>query len=227
MCGTWIPCTPMSSRRRMNAGSNPGVRTMGVMPTRSAAMTICWMSRKSKLVCSMSMKAASKPAWPMISMIWGSAIPPVYVPSARPPSFRIFLTRFVCMLALPGVGARRLLVQLRAPARPGGDGHLVVLDVGQHGEELVAQRRRVEVALHDLHVRDRGDEVQRLERGQVPVVVVRCHAELVRLGEVGHLLGRRGPLPADVHHDGAQRVALQERPVLPRPEILDEPDQHA
>ena len=43
----------------MNAGSKPGVRTIGVMPIRSAAMTMSWMSRRSKLVCSMSMKAAS------------------------------------------------------------------------------------------------------------------------------------------------------------------------
>jgi hypothetical protein len=61
----------------MNAGSKPGVRTIGVMPTRSAAMTMSCTSRRSKLVCSMSMKAASKPAWPMISTIWGSAMPPV------------------------------------------------------------------------------------------------------------------------------------------------------
>src|SRR5712691_11575345 len=38
-CGTWMPCTPMSNRRRMKAGSKPGVRTIGVMPTRSAAIT--------------------------------------------------------------------------------------------------------------------------------------------------------------------------------------------
>jgi len=60
----------------MNAGSKPGVRTIGVMPTRSAAMTMSCTSRRSKLVCSMSMKAASKPAWPMISTICGSAMPP-------------------------------------------------------------------------------------------------------------------------------------------------------
>src|SRR5262245_49138203 len=97
MCGTWMPCTPMSSRRRMNAGSNPGVRTIGVMPTRSAAITMSCTSRRSKLVCSMSMNAASKPACPMISTIWGSAMPPVYVPSARPPSRRMRLTRLACM----------------------------------------------------------------------------------------------------------------------------------
>src|SRR2546426_3801654 len=32
MCGTWMPCTPMSSRRRMKAGSKPGVRTPGFDP---------------------------------------------------------------------------------------------------------------------------------------------------------------------------------------------------
>ncbi|HUG38513.1 MAG TPA: hypothetical protein VML54_16255 [Candidatus Limnocylindrales bacterium] len=60
----------------MNAGSNPGVRTIGVIPTRSAAITMSCTSRRSKLVCSMSMKAASYPACPMISTIWASAMPP-------------------------------------------------------------------------------------------------------------------------------------------------------
>ena len=45
----------------MKAGSKPGVRTIGVMPTRSAAITMSCTSRRSKLVCSRSMKAASKP----------------------------------------------------------------------------------------------------------------------------------------------------------------------
>jgi hypothetical protein len=62
---------------------------------------------------------------------------------------------------------------------------------------------------------DGRDEVQRLERGQVAVVVVGRHVDLVGLGEVRHFLRRREPLPADVHHDRVQRVALEVRPVLP------------
>ena len=57
----------------MKAGSKPGVRTIGVMPTRSAAITQACTSCRSKLVCSMSIKAASNPASPMISTICGSA----------------------------------------------------------------------------------------------------------------------------------------------------------
>src|SRR5690242_3688571 len=46
----------------------------------------------------MSIKAASKPASPMISTICGSAIPPTCVPSASPPSRNIRFTRFSFML---------------------------------------------------------------------------------------------------------------------------------
>src|SRR6188474_3252991 len=45
----------------------------------------------------MSMKAASKPANPMISTICGSAMPPTWVPRASPPSLRIRFTRFSFM----------------------------------------------------------------------------------------------------------------------------------
>jgi len=55
---------------------SPGVRTIGVMPTRSATITMSCTSRRSKLVCSMSINAASNPASPMISTICGSAMPP-------------------------------------------------------------------------------------------------------------------------------------------------------
>src|SRR5258707_4266027 len=81
----------------MKAGSKPGVRTIGVMPTRSAARTISDTSCRSKAVCSMSMKAASNPASPMISTICGSAMPPVWVPRASPSSARMRFTRFSCM----------------------------------------------------------------------------------------------------------------------------------
>src|SRR5271169_3973091 len=45
----------------------------------------------------MSIKAASNPASPMISTICGSAMPPTWVPSARPPSLSIRFTRFSFM----------------------------------------------------------------------------------------------------------------------------------
>ena len=70
----------------MKAGSNPGVRTIGVTPTRSAAITIACTSCRSKVVCSMSIKAASKPARPISSTICGSGMPPTCVPSASPPA---------------------------------------------------------------------------------------------------------------------------------------------
>src|SRR5712692_10311704 len=87
----------MSRRRRMKAGSNPGVRTIGVMPARSAAITQACTSCRSRLVCSMSIKAASNPASPMISTICGSGMPPTWVPRASPPPLMIRLTRFSCM----------------------------------------------------------------------------------------------------------------------------------
>src|SRR5579862_7719643 len=96
-CGTWMPCTPISRRRRMNAGWNPGVRTIGVMPMRSAAITQACTSCKSNVVCSMSIKAASNPASPMISTICGSGMPPTWVPSASPPCRMMHFTRFSCI----------------------------------------------------------------------------------------------------------------------------------
>src|ERR1700730_6863851 len=68
----------------------------------------------------MSMKAASKPASPMISTICGSAIPPTCVPSASPPSLNIRFTRFSFMLPSHAMSLR--LVQAsaywnRVPAR--------------------------------------------------------------------------------------------------------------
>ena len=46
--GTWMPCTPISKSRRMKAGSNPGVRTIGVIPARSAAITASCTSCRSQ-----------------------------------------------------------------------------------------------------------------------------------------------------------------------------------
>ena len=48
----------------MKAGSKPGVRTIGVTPPPSAAITIACTSWRSKVVCSMSINAASNPARP-------------------------------------------------------------------------------------------------------------------------------------------------------------------
>src|ERR1700720_1296301 len=62
------------------------------------------MSRRSKLVCSMSINAASNPASPMISTICGSAMPPTCVPSASPPSLRMRFTRFSFIPSSRGLG---------------------------------------------------------------------------------------------------------------------------
>src|SRR5947207_6990957 len=61
------------------------------------------------------MKAASKPASPMISTICGSAIPPTCVPSASPPSLNIRFTRFSFML--PSRGWDHIGIGYRACAR--------------------------------------------------------------------------------------------------------------
>src|SRR5437588_631273 len=59
----------------------------------------------------MSIKAASKPASPMISTICGSAMPPTCVPSARPPSLSIRFTRFSFMLpSLAGLAGKHIAV---------------------------------------------------------------------------------------------------------------------
>src|ERR1700675_40178 len=180
MCGTWMPCTPMSRRRRMNAGAKPGVRTMGVMPTRSAAITMSCTSRRSKLVCSRSMNAASKPAWPMISTICGSAMPPTYVPSASPPSRRIFLTRFGCMTDLLDSGVlergalalrqRRVEGEEHAgdePVVPGDDHQLDEAGQAELAHDLVLERPRDRLEGEDVlpHV---GRPRQALrQRGQI------------------------------------------------------------
>src|SRR5215831_4195892 len=75
-------------------------------------------------------------------------------------------------LARPLVLLRGLLVELGAPARRRRDLHVAALDLGQGREQLVAVRRLLRVALHDPYVRDRGAEVEALERAQVAVVVV-------------------------------------------------------
>ena len=77
------------------------IAAVGVTPIRSAAITIACTSCRSKVVCSMSIKAASKPARPISSTICGSGMPPTCVLSASPPSRRIFLTRFCCIALSP------------------------------------------------------------------------------------------------------------------------------
>ena len=96
MCGMMMPCAPASSNRRIRFSSLPGMRIMDVTPTRSAAMIICVTRPRSKVVCSMSMNAASNPASPMISTTCGSANV-TYVPSASRFSRSAFLTLFSCM----------------------------------------------------------------------------------------------------------------------------------
>jgi len=77
------------------------IAAVGVTPIRSDAITIACTLCRSKVVCSMSIKAASKPARPISSTICGSGMPPTCVPSASPPSRRIFLTRFCCIALSP------------------------------------------------------------------------------------------------------------------------------
>src|SRR5262245_51720590 len=186
MCGSWMPCTPMSSSRRTKAGSKPGVRTMGVMPTRSAASTMSCTSRKSKLVCSRSMNAASYPAWPMISTICGSAMPPTYVPSASPPSRKMRLTRFGCTAAPLSRRRDRGL-------GPAVDDHCLV------------DRRRV-------HLED--FEVDRVlgQAGGERLLALLHDGLLSRVGRIGvdqgsPSIGRRVPLAPDAVYYAARRAA--------------------
>src|ERR1700739_2356068 len=151
-----MPCTPISSSRRMKAGSNPGVRTIGVMPTRSAAITASCTSCRSKLVCSMSMKAASKPANPISSTICGSAMPPTWVPKARPPSRRMRLTRFSFMFPLLPSLPLALGRSSRLRAAQAGNDHVGVQDIAESivkgGQRRIVQvlaQRGITVADHD------------------------------------------------------------------------------
>src|SRR5215831_411902 len=97
----------------------------------------------------MSMNAASKPASPMISTICGSAMPPTWVPSARPPSCRMRLTRFC--FTTPSLSCPR-----GAAAPQAGDDHVGVHDVAkdvverrQRGVVLLLTVGRIAVADHD------------------------------------------------------------------------------
>src|SRR5207244_12465317 len=105
----------------------------------------------------MSMNAASKPASPMISTICGSAIPPTWVPNARPPWFRIRNTRFSFMTSSLAARCPRL-GRTRGPgAQQAGDDHVAVHDVakdvvkrGQRRVVLLLAICRIAVADHNL-----------------------------------------------------------------------------
>src|SRR5215471_21356923 len=95
------------------------------------------------------MNAASKPASPMISTTCGSAMPPTWVPSARPPSRRMRLTRF--SLIAPSLGCAHRLPPLQA-----GDDHVGIHDIakdvverGQRRVVLLLTVGGVAVADHD------------------------------------------------------------------------------
>ena len=81
----------------LNAAAKEGkLKDLPGMGEKSQARIIASTVPRSKLVCSMSMKAASKPASPMISTTAGSATP-TYVPMASLPCRILPLTLFFRM----------------------------------------------------------------------------------------------------------------------------------
>src|SRR5215472_10115287 len=95
------------------------------------------------------MKAASKPASPISSTICGSAMPPTWVPSARPPSRRMCLTRF--SLIAPSLGCAHRLPPLQAGNDHVGVHHITkdVVEGSQRGVVLLLAIGGVAVADHD------------------------------------------------------------------------------
>jgi hypothetical protein len=76
-------------------------------------------------------------------------------------------------------------------------------------DQVVLPRHVVDVDLHDAHVGDGGAEVERVERGEVAVVVVGGDVQLVGLGELGDLPRLREAVPGDVHHDHVHRPGVE------------------
>src|SRR5882724_8841277 len=116
--------------------------------------------------------------------------------------------------ARPRVRPQHRLVDLRAPAGGGREQDVAVLDHRGPADEVGFPRHVVGVDLHDAHVRQHRAQVQRVQVGQVAVVVVRGDVDLVGLGHAADLHGLGEAVPGHVDDGHVHRVALEERPVL-------------
>src|SRR5262245_56596635 len=115
----------------------------------------------------------------------------------------------------PGMLAQHALVDVRPPARRVGQPDVAVANDRLLGDERALPRHVVDVDLHDAHVREHGAEVQRVQVGQVAVVVVRGNVDLARFRQPPDLHRLREAVPGHVDDRDVDCVLLQKRPVLP------------
>src|SRR5262249_25396972 len=114
----------------------------------------------------------------------------------------------------PGVLPQFALVDVGPPARRVAEPDVAIADRRLLGDEGALPGHVVDVDLHDAHVRQHGAEMQRMQVGQVAVIVVRGDVDLARLGQPPDLHGLRETVPRHVDDGHVHRVLLQKRPVL-------------
>src|ERR1700712_3776423 len=79
------------------------------------------------------------------------------------------------------------LINLHAPARPGGQHELTILNGRRRHNKLVAPRDAVDVNFHDPEIRHDGAEMRGDGAAQMAVKVVRRDVQFIGVGHRGDL----------------------------------------
>src|SRR5260221_9478417 len=109
------------------------------------------------------------------------------------------------------MGAQSRLVDIGAPARPGRQHQLAVLDDRRDGDEVVLPRHVVDVDLHDAEIRHRGAEMCAHQGREMAVEIMRRDIDLVSVGHRRDLDRLGETVPRHVDDGDVDRAGLEER----------------